>query len=599
MQTITPRFVLQIPSLLSSCGEKYKRDGGYPHREDKTLSVPAHEKNYRFRTHQFLVSLLLVFVLGALVQVHKLSALDAAGREFQQTTTTDKTMFLVPFAIAKATSNLFSGSLANRFGRKRVAIVGWMFSVLAPMLAMSTVTRRTENESNEQKWNRIVASGFFLGVGQGVGWTMAIMTSVDVSGPARRGFASGMCETVGYLSVAFFAAMYAALEESKATCHWEESYKATSMRTEACIRANPEGKCGAGDDWVEECSGMCNCEGYVERPSTLLFVLAMLGLIVICILGRETGVLRISQRSGGSINAGNNNNSGRVTLPVRELETPGGGNVNDDESFNADEEEEESGTASFLQQRERGASSSSAISGDRGGEGQSTTTYSFSSTFAYTIRNPNLRLVAIAAFCCNVETGLAWGLFPIWMRDELGLSGEQRDLFSGLYSFSKGIAQFYFGQHSDQNTRATPIRWGLIGGGLSLIIASWAHVGGVTYPGLLHFGAVTLGLSTGAVYPVLAPAALDHSRDASEESATLGANRFWRDLGYVMGTPLAALADSSSPRLAFHLSGLSMIIVGAYFGFAYEENLPTSSPSEEGEGDDFARGSRQVNAIET
>ena len=117
------------------------------------------------------------------------------------------------------------------------------------------------------------------------------------------------------------------------------------------------------------------------------------------------------------------------------------------------------------------------------------------------------------------------------MRDELGLSGEQRDLFSGLYSFSKGIAQFYFGQHSDQNTRATPIRWGLIGGGLSLIIASWARVGGVTYPGLLHFGAVTLGLSTGAVYPVL----------------------------------------------AFHLSGVSMILMGAYFGFAYEENVPASS----------------------
>ena len=267
-----------------------------------------------------------------------------------------------------------------------------------------------------------------------------------------------------------------------------------------------------------------------------------------------------------------------------ELETPGGGDLNDDESFNADEEEEESGTASFLQRGERGASSSFAVSGGpRGGaggggeEGQPTTTYSFSDTFAYTIRNPNLRLVALASFCCNVETGLAWGLFPIWMRDELGLSGEQRDLFSGLYSFSKCIAQFYFGQHSDQNTRATSIQWGLIGGGLSLIIASWARVGGVTYPGLLHFGAVTLGLSTGAVYPVLAPAALDHSRDASEESATLGANRFWRDLGYVMGTPLAALADSSSPRLAFHLSGVSMILMGAYFGFAYEENVPASS----------------------
>ena len=113
---------------------------------------------------------------------------------------------------------------------------------------------------------------------------------------------------------------------------------------------------------------MCNCEGYVERPSTAVFVLAVLGLVVICIFGRETGVLRGRQASGGSINAGNNsnnsnnNNSGRVALPVvRELETPGGGDLNDDESFNADEEEEESGTASFLQRGERGASSSFAV----------------------------------------------------------------------------------------------------------------------------------------------------------------------------------------------------------------------------------------------
>ena len=151
----------------------------------------------------------------------------------------------IPFAIAKATSNLFSGSMANRFGRKRVGIFGWMISVVAPMLAMSAVTRRTADESDNEKWNRIVASGFFLGVGQGIGWTMAIMTSVDVSGPTQRGFASGIMRAVGYTAVAIFAAMYAALEETRATCHWEEAYRPKDMRTEACIRANPEGKCGA------------------------------------------------------------------------------------------------------------------------------------------------------------------------------------------------------------------------------------------------------------------------------------------------------------------------------------------------------------------
>ena len=158
--------------------------------------------------------------------------------------------------------------------------------------------------------------------------------------------------TVGYTAVAIFAAMYAALEETRATCHWDEAYRPKNMRTEACIRANPEGKCGVGDDWVEACSGMCNCEGYIERPSTVVFVMSMIGLVVICVFGRETGLSSDRNRS----NRSNRNNNGRVSLQVRELETPGGDH--DDGSFYADDDEDESGTASFLQGRDQDSSSS-------------------------------------------------------------------------------------------------------------------------------------------------------------------------------------------------------------------------------------------------
>ena len=173
----------RVSALLVRAGE-VRGDDGHPHDDDERTAIigAGAYKKLPVPNAPILVSLVLVFVLGASVQVHKLSALDASGREFRQTTTKDKTMFLVPFAIAKATSNLFSGSMANRFGRKRVGIFGWMILVVAPMLAMSAVTRRTADESDNEKWNRIVASGFFLGVGQGIGWTMAIMTSVDVAG---------------------------------------------------------------------------------------------------------------------------------------------------------------------------------------------------------------------------------------------------------------------------------------------------------------------------------------------------------------------------------------------------------------------------------
>ena len=141
--------------------------------------------------------------------------------------------------------------------------------------------RDAEMEQNRSFW-------VFFGVGQGIGWTMAIMTSVDVSGPTRRGSTGGMCETVGYTSVAFFAMMYALLEESRAKCHWKRR-----IERRVCARRRAYGQiqkvnvAPATIGWA--CSGMCNCEGYVERPSTAVFVLAVLGLVVICIFGRETG----------------------------------------------------------------------------------------------------------------------------------------------------------------------------------------------------------------------------------------------------------------------------------------------------------------------
>ena len=44
-----------------------------------------------------------------------------------------------------------------------------MIFVVAPMLAMSAVTRRTADESDNEKWNRIVASGVFFG-----SWAMGL-----------------------------------------------------------------------------------------------------------------------------------------------------------------------------------------------------------------------------------------------------------------------------------------------------------------------------------------------------------------------------------------------------------------------------------------
>ena len=82
-------------------------------------------------------------------------------------------------------------------------------------------------------------------------------------------------------------------------------------------------------------------------------------------------------------------------------------------------------------------------------------------------------------------------------------------------------------------------------------------------------------------YPVLAAAAVDHAPDESHYASTLGVVRFWRDLGYVMGVPIAAVADSSSAEVALILVSVFMASAGFGVHKIYEEKLVA--------GDDDAR----------
>ena len=88
--------------------------------------------------------------------------------------------FVLAFGVAKAFTNLAAGSLAERLGRKRVLVIGW----LAP------------------SWGFIIAANILLGINQGLAWSMTVNMKIDLAGPARRGLALGLNEAAGYLGVA-------------------------------------------------------------------------------------------------------------------------------------------------------------------------------------------------------------------------------------------------------------------------------------------------------------------------------------------------------------------------------------------------------------
>ena len=99
--------------------------------------------------------------------------------------------FVLAFGAAKAITNLAAGGLAERVGRKRLLVIGWLVALPIPLLI-----------GFAPSWGFIVAANLLLGVNQGLAWSMTVVMKIDLAGPARRGLALGLNEAAGYLGVA-------------------------------------------------------------------------------------------------------------------------------------------------------------------------------------------------------------------------------------------------------------------------------------------------------------------------------------------------------------------------------------------------------------
>jgi MFS family permease len=134
--------------------------------------------------------------VGAMVGLER-SALPLVGREdFALSSSAAVLAFIVAFGLAKALTNLGAGVLAERAGRRRLLIAGWAVALPVPLLILWAPS-----------WGWIVAANVFLGVNQGLAWSMTVVMKIDLVGPRRRGFALGLNEAAGYGGVALAAGL--------------------------------------------------------------------------------------------------------------------------------------------------------------------------------------------------------------------------------------------------------------------------------------------------------------------------------------------------------------------------------------------------------
>jgi MFS family permease len=158
------------------------------------LPQPVPTLGLRANWRQFTLLVVVNAFVGAMVGIERTVLPLLAEDEFGIASASATLAFLVGFGITKAFANLAAGHLADRYGRKRVLVAGWLAALpVAPMIIWAP------------SWGWVVAANVLLGINQGLAWSTTVNMKIDLAGPERRGLALGLNEAAGYGAVALAA----------------------------------------------------------------------------------------------------------------------------------------------------------------------------------------------------------------------------------------------------------------------------------------------------------------------------------------------------------------------------------------------------------
>lgn len=143
---------------------------------------------------QFTLLVIINAFVGGMVGLERSILPRMADIEFHIAAKTAILSFIIVFGIIKAITNYYTGALANKFGRKKLLVTGWVMAIPIPFIFMFAPS-----------WSWIITANILLGINQGLTWSSTVVMKIDLVGEKQRGFAMGLNEFSGYLAVAVIA----------------------------------------------------------------------------------------------------------------------------------------------------------------------------------------------------------------------------------------------------------------------------------------------------------------------------------------------------------------------------------------------------------
>ena len=167
-------------------------------------AAPRHAHGIRANLRPFVGWGVLTLWVGTVLGVERVAVPLIGASVFGVSSYVVLLSFIASFGFVKAASNFLAGVSTDRVGRRMVEVVGWVAMVPVPLLLVTAPS-----------WDWVIVANALVGVSQGLTWTTAVTSQIDLAGPAQRGLSVGINEAAGYggLTLGGIAAGYLATVE--------------------------------------------------------------------------------------------------------------------------------------------------------------------------------------------------------------------------------------------------------------------------------------------------------------------------------------------------------------------------------------------------